>query len=67
MPATSWDILELTCTVVWDTTRSSMVHERIARVLISAIHVRGVALVGQELESVVRQGSFVCQQKEEMN
>jgi hypothetical protein len=65
--ATSWDILELTCAVIWDSIRSPMIHERIARVLISAIHVRGVALVGQELESVVGQGSFVCQQKEEMS
>jgi hypothetical protein len=57
---------ELTCAVIWDSIGSSMVHERIARVLICAVHRGGVALAFAELELVVAQGSFSCQQRDGM-
>lgn len=42
----AWDIscllfcgtLKLTCAIIWDSTRSSVIHERIARMLVRAIH-----------------------------
>ena len=58
---------EHTCAGIWSAIGSSMIHERIARVFVRAVHLRGVALVCAELEWLVAQGSFSCRQKDEMN
>lgn len=46
-------MLKLTCAVIRNPIRSSMIHERIARGLVPTVHLGGVVLVCSELEMVV--------------
>jgi len=59
--------LKLTCAIIGDPFRSSIVHERIARVLVRAIHLRGVALVFAELEAGSQRKLQLPTNKDEMN